>query len=343
MVPLCVACGEDIPASRPCPRCGAPPSDWRRDPDAERARGGSAFQQVTVFLVGLCCVAIAAGIGLTLWDERGRASGGQALGLSVAMLLFLALAGLTIGATVLGIFEQCWAHRDADGRHGAATTRRGLLLVASGGGPLPGRVVALQPHGLVGRDALDHYRPLRHALAASYRVDLNVARVDLGLFVALLSLVARRRVDLRVRRDLSWDRQGGAVARSERFDRAEVRFVPGDVGGRSEAPLERAWLDALAPPADRAPPRAADAPYRAAAAPTTAPDAPWVEVALVVEALGRRERDARRRLDAPPDPAALRSPDEVTGEFVATLDGLGDRRLVGTVLAHIGRGLDPRA
>ncbi|MDB4932754.1 MAG: hypothetical protein JWM10_5238 [Myxococcaceae bacterium] len=342
MIPLCAACGEDVAPMQRCPRCDAPPSDWRPDPRLKNV----ADQRTAGVFTGGCLIGLGVLIGAGLWRGRDDVTLPQGFAMLGLTLICVLLGVLLVRASARLTADQWWIHRDPPTCTATVHTRSGKVVRGQGAAASSPRAIEVPALGVTGLEAFGHYRTLRYALASAYRVDRNTARVDLGLLVALLGLVARRRIGLRAIGHRRWDREADQVSRDETVERYEVRCLDAPATAADEDPLARVLLDAVGRPSTGDAPPEGVAPYRASAT-AASTDPPWTDVARVVEAYGRREPNARRvlrgRLDATlPDQAGLRPADEVAAELVAALDGVGDRALAPSLARAIGRGFAAR-
>lgn len=337
MVPLCASCGETVSAGARCPRCDAPPPAWRPKP---RSAGAIVFGVIGT-LMGLSAVLFAVMLFASRWESLPQGVALCALG-----ALGAALGVALIRGSVLSLLlERDWTHPIDGGRTAHAVTQASRVLRAWGGGEVREPPMAVPANALRGVEAFAHYGVLRR-LAASYGAP-GVARVDVALAAALLSLAARRAVELRVACVVSWRCDGGPLSRSEALRGVEVRRVDG--ASFPEGLVERALFDALTPPLTTVVAEARQLPYRAPAASAgEVIEAPWTALPQVVFAMTRGRATARRELRARMESqlasaAGLRSADEASAELAATLDGLGERAIATRILRDIRLGFDLRA
>lgn len=335
MVPLCGECGEAATVGQHCAHCKAPPSEWRIHPRTQRALDDDAIRRPLRVFTGLFFGAFGALAVYVAW--YGRMTMAERFAALVASIVCFLIAYALFG-TLRARTDRWWSCRHADGGSASAHTRAERVVEGQGAGPLLARPVEVPALSVTGLEAFAHYGAVRRGLFGSLGLDLNTARVDVGLVVALLSLAARGRVELRAVGRQHWSRGEDGVARSEVFDHYEVRALDVPASSTDPDPLASLLLGALARPAGDSP-SDGGAPYRTA---VRSPDEPWRDVSQVLAAHIPRQGDARRllraRFEALLPEASIRPPEDVTAELVATLRGLGGRSVARNLARAVSRG-----
>ena len=337
MVPLCVTCGEGVSGGARCPRCDAPPPAWRPQP-----------RPIANFIFG--ALGVLCGLALVLFSALFVVAARGGLVETIGRLLLGGVgvfigAALVRGSTLALLLERHWRHPIA-GRHDAsAVTRAGRVIAARGGGRIVGQAVTVAAAAPRGIEAFVHYATLRRVAAATYGVH-GIARVDLSLAAALLSLAWRGRVAVRSATVVSWSHDGTRLSRSEAPQGVDVRRVDVPSSVAHEELAERTLLEALPSPVSQVAPAEGTLPYRASA-PTARreAEAPWVPLPQVVFAMSDGDAGFRRRLRARMESTQAEgrpSVGDVSVAFVAALDGLGSRPLATTLLQEIRRGFELR-
>ena len=345
MVRLCAWCGEEVPTRSRCPRCAAAEPTWEPTPSARGARLGSALSSLASIVSGLSCLLAA----FALCYEWIGPDLGQRI-LQVAVAIVVVGFGVPVGIVLLAngitsLLDRRWIH---PGVEATATTRWGRVRSASGGGRSAGPVLTVPGNTLSGRQAFTHYGALRATLAATFGLRTSPPRVDLALLAALLSLAGRRRVQLRLSRNVTWSHNGAKVARRVEPEGVEVRRIDALPEAASADLLEARLLDALASPTVSVVPAEGLLPYRVAAVvEATSAEAPWVPLPAVASAMSqgdpRFRRALRHRLESltPTDDSAS-SAEAVWAELRSVLDATGEHSLGVVFVRQIAQGFAAR-
>ncbi len=337
MFPVCATCGVLFRGGRCCPICNAAPPKWQRSP----LSASNLVAGVGGLVGGLFCVGFA--VSIARLPDASLGVFGRAAVVLVTGVLGLALLWLSVVGALL---EREWTH-SVDGEPDAtAVTRPGRVVRGRGGGRTAGAPIVVPPNALRGVEAFAHYEALRRVVSKQCGVDM-IAKVDGAVVAALLDLVGRGALEMRVVRHFVWSQDGGRTTLQEPSQSIDVRRAHG--ASRVESGIiERALLDAVEPSQVTAAPLEAPRPYRVAAAITPSSNvSEWAPLSLVLltmsDGLSTFRRALRARLVAALAEATdLRREDEVVAEFVATLDTMSDRFAATALFWDVARGFELR-